>query len=236
MEHHGDALGMTGADEGKLDVGAEADGDIGNARLPEARQNLRGRAPLAHERRDERPRPRAVEARDDDRDELEARLGHERPLELGRLAVEGDVMPAGAELLGERDGRIDVTCGASRSDGNLESPRHEPFLLSLEPLPSLDPRSLSVALGPRSILLLPDESVVTRPTGGREDDGRIDFVVGPPSYTRKPPRGDVPSSPDRLAERGVGVPTSEKPPSSSSPSAIRHERRFSSWTVSGSTD
>ena len=91
---------------------------------------------------------RAVEAGDLDRHEREARLGDERRLEATRLAEEHDLVATCAELLGEREGGIDVPGGAAGGDCDLHL---RFFPLSFEP-----PRRRSVALGPRSMRDLPD--------------------------------------------------------------------------------
>ena len=122
VEHVGHAEAVAAVEQGHLHVGAEAHGNVGGALAREERADLALRAPHAHERARERPGARAVEAAHDDRDQLEAGLGDEAPLELGRLPEEAHVVAALAQLLREGERGVDVAGGSAGSDGDLEVP------------------------------------------------------------------------------------------------------------------
>ena len=119
VEHVGDVPLAAAVHERQLDVGAKPHGDVWGSLLGKDLPHPRGGLALAHEGRDERPGPRAVEAGHVDGLELEARLRDERPLELGALAKEAHVVATSGELLGQSERRVDVARGAASGDRNL---------------------------------------------------------------------------------------------------------------------
>ena len=116
VDEVGNVVLLAPAEQRNLDVGAEADGNVGGALLLEATGEVALGGPDTVERRERRPGARAVEARDLDVHERESRLRDERSLELGRTAKERDLVPSVAELLRERERWVDVAGGAAGGD------------------------------------------------------------------------------------------------------------------------
>ena len=123
VDDAGDALRVAPVDEGELDVGAKAHRDVRARRAEVAADGLLG-GTHAPQRRDERPGTRAVEARDVDGVEREARLRDERGLQLLGLAEELHLVPARGELLCQRERRVDVARGSAGGDRHPQAICH----------------------------------------------------------------------------------------------------------------
>jgi len=103
VEPRGTPARMTGADKRELDVGhPKPTATSGRPDSPKWARIAEAGAPFAHERRDERPRARAIEPRHDDREEVESPPGERAsPSSLVVCPRERHVVPAGTELLRE---------------------------------------------------------------------------------------------------------------------------------------
>ena len=188
MQDIGHVVLGTPTHEWQLYVGTKAHGHIGLAFLGKVPHQEPLGPTHAPESRDERPRLRAIKPRHIERGELKARLWHQGALKPTLLPEEAYVMPARGKLLRQGKCLIDVACRTTRSNGNRKLLSHG--AQSLPPRREVRPLSLSLALGPRLIRLVPFAlSVILSPylsVSSRDDLTASGVVALPPSMTRKP--------------------------------------------------
>ena len=151
----------------QLNIGSKANSNIRSSLLSETLVKLRLCAFKIVCRANKRPRAPAIKAIYMDRYQLKSCLRHQRTLKLIGLTVKRNLVTTLTELLSQSQSWVNVTCGSTCSNCNRE------FLLFCHAIHLLEisyrrglvlfPRSLSDAEGPKSILRLPEASVVIRP-------------------------------------------------------------------------